>query len=293
MPASPALPPAPVRRRTRAARRAALPCVLAAALLCALATRAHAHDFWIDPTTFTPKPGEAVLLRLLVGERLAGDSLPRSDAMIRQFVIAGPDGEQPVRGRDGFDPAGLVSPAKPGLYVIGYRSKDTAIELEPGKFASYLETEGLQRIASLRAARGETDRPARERYSRCAKALLAVGPAPVAGADRALGLTLELVAEKSPATLAPGEPLPLRLTYDGQPIEGVLVSALSQASPNANVAARSDAQGRVALPLAAPGPWLVKAVHMIALPPGDDADWESFWASLTFAVAAPGGASTP
>jgi len=28
--------------------------------------------------------------------------------------------------------------------------------------------------------------------------------------------------------------------------------------------------------------WLVKAVHMVPAPAGSDADWRSFWASLTF-----------
>jgi hypothetical protein len=28
--------------------------------------------------------------------------------------------------------------------------------------------------------------------------------------------------------------------------------------------------------------WLIKAVHMIPAPPGSNADWTSFWASLTF-----------
>ena len=256
-------------------------------LLAALASSARAHDFWIEPSSFTPKPGEVVTLRLLVGERLVGESLPRNDAMITSFVIAGPEGTQPVRGRDGLDPAGLVTPARPGLHVVGYRSRASSVELDPGKFTSYLESEGLQSIASLRAARGETNAPAKERFSRCAKTLLASGGASASGADAPLGLTLELVAEKSPAALSPGDALPLRLTYDGQPIAGVLVSALSVTSSTANVAARTDAAGRVVLPLAAPGPWLVKAVHMIALPPGDDAQWESFWASLTFAVAAP------
>lgn len=260
--------------------------ILVAALLATLCSVARAHDFWIEPSTFTPRPGEVVTLRLLVGERLAGETLPRSDAMITSFVITGPDGTQPVRGRDGLDPAGIVTPAKSGLHVVGYRSRPSSVELEPGKFASYLETEGLQKIASLRAARGESDKPAKERFSRCAKALLAAGPDAAAGKDAPLGLTLELVAEKSPAALAPGDALPLRLTYDGQPIAGVLVSALSQTSPSANVAARTDAAGRVELPLAVGGAWLVKAVHMIPLPSGDDAQWESFWASLTFSVAA-------
>ena len=256
-----------------------------------VAGSARAHDFWIEPSSFACRPGDAVTLRLRVGESFVGDAVPRSDAMIARFVALGPGGEAPIRGRDGGDPAGLVVLPKPGLYVVGYRSKPSFIELEPGKFASYLQKEGLDAVASLRAARGDTEKPARERYSRCAKALLAVGLDAAAAAkqgDVALGFTLELVAEQNPYALAAGDELSLLLTYDGAPIKGVLVSALDQGHPGASVAARSNDAGRVKLRLASSGVWLVKAVHMIPLPAGEGAEWESFWASLTFAVGAAG-----
>jgi len=260
---------------------------LGALFFVLVASGARAHDFWIEPSSFTPKPGDAVTLRLLVGERFAGDAVPRSAEMIARFVAAGPAGEAAVRGREGGDPAGFALLGAPGLYVIGYRSKPLSIELEAGKFESYLQTEGLDAISSLRAARGESEKPARERYSRCARSLLAAGPEALGQADTPLGFTLELVAEKNPYTLAAGDELPLRLTYDGAPIAGVLVTAISQANPGASVAARTDAAGRVSLRLATAGVWLAKAVHMIALPRGGDAEWESLWASLTFAIGAP------
>lgn len=257
-----------------------------AAILLGMAATARAHDFWIEPSSFTPTPGEGVTLRLLVGERFAGESVPRSDAMIARFVIAGPEGESEVRGAEGADPAGIALVEKPGLHVVGYRSRTTAIEIEAGKFESYLATEGLERVSALRAARGESDQPGRERYSRNARALLAAGDAAAGGADAPLGFTLELVAERNPYAMVPGDELPLRLTYDGVPIAGVLVSAINRDHPGATVAARTDDAGHVRLRLAAAGDWLVKAVHMIALPPGEDAQWESFWASLTFTLAA-------
>jgi hypothetical protein len=37
--------------------------------------------------------------------------------------------------------------------------------------------------------------------------------------------------------------------------------------------------------------WLVKAVHMVPSPAGVQADWDSFWASLTFGLPATTGAA--
>ena len=121
----------------------------------------------------------------------------------------------------------------------------------------------------------------KEIYSRCAKSLLSVGPSGD-GFDRVLGLELELVPEKNPYALKPGESLPVRLLHRGKPLAGALVVAISKASPEDRIAIRSDGGGRAELRLDRPGLWMVKAVHMIPAPAGSAADWESLWASLTF-----------
>jgi hypothetical protein len=48
-------------------------------------------------------------------------------------------------------------------------------------------------------------------------------------------------------------------------------------------AGRTDANGRVVLRVDAPGEWLLSTVHMEACPDPGVADWQSWWASLTFA----------
>jgi hypothetical protein len=75
------------------------------------------------------------------------------------------------------------------------------------------------------------------------------------------------------------------LTYEGKPRTGALVLAINQRDPSKKLSARSDAQGRVAFRFPMGGVWLVKAVHMIPAKPGTNADWESYWASLTFDLA--------
>ena len=220
---------------------------------------ALAHDFWIEPTTFAPQPGQIVGLRLRVGQDLLGDPVPRDPSLVDRFVAGG----QPVAGRDGADPAGYFRFDSPGLTVVGYQSRPSRVELPPDKFAAYLKEEGL----APRKAGPEI-------FSRCAKSL--VGGS---GADRALGFTLELIAEANPIAT---RDLPVRLLYQGRPLSGALVVAFNRRNPSAKQSARSDAQGRVRIQIAHPGLWLVKAVHMVAAPVGVNADWSSYWASLTF-----------
>jgi uncharacterized GH25 family protein len=251
-------------------------------LLALAGTAVAAHDMWIEPTGFKPVIGRTVGFRLRVGQDFQGDPLPRDPNLIEQFIVADGAATTPVVGRDGADPAGLMRVASPGLYVVGYHSKPSPVVLQAPKFNEYLTQEGLEAIAAVRARKGQSNAEAREVFVRCAKSLLLAGPAEAAQHDRVLGLPLELVADRSPYMMTTGQSLGVRLLYRDQPLAGALVVALNQRDPLARVAARSDKAGHVQLKLSQPGPWLIKAVHMIPAPAGSDSQWASFWASLTF-----------
>lgn len=246
-----------------------------------------AHDMWIEPTTFSPKLGEIVGVGLRVGQDLLGDPLPRDPSLIKQFVFEDVAGRKPVIGRDGADPAGFLRVTEPGLLVIGYRSNPSAIELPAEKFNQYLKDEGLDEIAALRARRNQTGSSAHEAFARCAKSLVLSGPPSETQGDRRLGFTLELLAEKNPYTIRAGGELPVRLTYENRPLAGALVVAMNRRNPSEKLAARTDSDGRVRFRLSSGGMWLIKAVHMIPAPAGSNAEWASFWASITFDLAIP------
>jgi len=241
-----------------------------------------AHDMWIDPTTFSPESGQIVGVRLRVGQDLLGDPLPRDPTLIHQFVFEDAAGRKPVIGRDGADPAGFLRVATPGLLVIGYHSNPSAIELAAEKFNQYVKEEGLDAVAALRVRRNETGASARELFSRCAKSLVLSGSPSEAQSDRRLGFALELVAERNPYAIRAGQDLPVRLTYENRPLAGALVVAMNRQNPSEKLAARTDNDGRVRLRLPRGGMWLIKAVHMVPAPAGTNAEWASFWASLTF-----------
>jgi len=173
--------------------------------------------------------------------------------------------------------------AAPGLHVVGYWSHPGGVELPADKFDTYLRDEGLDAIAAQRVERPSTA-PVRERFARCAKSLLQVGPATASAADRRLGLPLELIAERNPYAIGPDQLLPLRLTYQDRPLAGALVAAINSLDPAVRRSARSDADGRVQFALHPGGLWLVKAVHMVEAAADTGAQWSSLWASLTFEV---------
>ena len=246
-----------------------------------------AHDLWMEPTTFSPDPGQIVGVRLRIGQDLLGDPLPRDSRLINQFVVEDAGGRKPLVGRDGADPAGFLRVAMPGMLVIGYRSNPSSVELAADTFNQYVKEEGLDEVAALRARRNQTGAKAHELFSRCAKSLVLSGAPSEGQGDRVLGFTLELVAERNPYAIRTGQDLPVRLMYEDRPLAGALVVAMNRLNLSEKLAARTDNGGRVRFRLKHDGMWLVKAVHMVPAPAGANADWISYWASLTFGLKNP------
>ena len=240
-----------------------------------------AHDMWIEPATFAPDVGQVVSVRLRVGQDLLGDPLRLDPALVNQFVVQDDAGLKPVVRRDGGDPAGFLRVAAPGLLVIGYRSNPSPVEMSSDKFNQYLKEEGLDAVLAARTSRNETG-AVHELFSRCAKSLVFSGAPTDAQGDRALGFTLELVAERNPYAVAPGQDLPVRLLYENRPLPGALVVAINRLNPAEKLSARTDKDGRARFKVRPGGMWLIKAVHMVPAQPGARAEWTSFWASLTF-----------
>ena len=58
--------------------------------------------------------------------------------------------------------------------------------------------------------------------------------------------------------------------------------AINKRNPSEKMAVRSDRNGCAKFQLRSDGMWLIKAVHMIQAPAGSNAEWMSYWASLTF-----------
>ncbi len=256
--------------------------LLSLTLAFAAARPVSAHDMWIQPSSFAVNAGELVRVALRLGAPgPEAEVVPRSPSRIERFdaVVAGTT--NPVLGPDGHDPAGLLRPTTPGLHVLVLETTRAAIELDAARFDHYLGEEGLEGIRAQRAARGETDLPGREIYTRHLKALVRVGRAPVAN-DRPLGLELELVCETPSAEQQAGRPLTFRLLFRGQPVAGALLDARRLDGTGSRLAGRTDAEGRWTSTPGEPAAWVITATHMIAAPAETGAQWQSFWASLSF-----------
>lgn len=246
------------------------------------AAGASAHEFWLEPATYTPKPGVKVPISIKIGQHFKGDSYPFLHEDFKTFNLIRGRTVEPVKGVDGDDPAVTTAFARPGLHIMVHYSTPETLTFETwDKFDFYLKLEGLNDIAERHRQRGLPETGVIEVYSRCAKLLEGVGDAN--GEDRFTGMPLELVAEKNPYQLAAGEPLPVRLLRDGRPAPDVQIAAIPKMRPGDRQIVRTDRDGRAALDLKYSGPWLLNAVMMEEPKNGEKAHWTSLWASMTFA----------
>src|SRR5262245_3961165 len=247
-----------------------------------------AHDHWIAPSSFHPAVGERIDVRLCVGHPSQFEEQLRDPRRAVRFEILGPSGTRPLVGLDGRSPAGFFAAREPGDLLLVYQSNHALAEIEPAKYAEYLSLEALDDVQRERDQRGETDRPGRDSYLRCDKALLRVGDGPAdgqAGAyDTVVGLPIELVLESDPALWQPGADAVLRLELKGAPLAGRQVKLMRLTAPHTILLARTDEHGRARFTPDAAGGWVASSVHQRRARPEQalEGDWESLWASLSF-----------
>lgn len=267
-----------------------------AGVVLGVTAAASAHDFWIRPSTFAPAADDPISFSLEIGHVGESERYTRNPSRIERFVIAGPGESGPERnipGTPGQDPAGLTVALGEGVYVVGYRSNHARSELPAEKFESYLREEGLEDIIALREAEGASSQPSREVYSRCAKSIVRAGATRTSdgGAERPLGFTLELIPVGDPTLARIGDRVTFRLLFEGEPYAGAKVEFSSEhehadSTDHAHHdSARTAPDGTVSFIVDHAGLWVLNAVVMQEAEASDNAEWESWWSSVTFEVA--------
>ena len=250
----------------------------------------HGHEFWLDAVTYMPKAGAKVPIVLRNGMEFLGDSYPFQRQWIRRFSIIDSTGERRVKAVEGDDPAAEVAVPSNGLVIIAaQRAPDTVNYASLNHFLEVLDDEGLDALSARYRARADAPQNPQEVYSRFAKSLLSVGPG--GGADKAVGLKVEIVLETNPYVTPANAPLIARVLHDGNPVAGLMLKVFHR--PPGTTAAikptrlRTDGDGRVLIANLPRGEVLLSAAIFLPLAPfaaeeSQQVRWESLWASTTF-----------
>lgn len=244
---------------------------------------AGAHDYWLQADDYQLDTGQRLVVHLNMGESLAVQEekvyeRERTERFEQRFaddvkdlLATTADGAKPLY-------AETLQNAGPFLFTLVRNS--ALIEMDAAEFNEYVAHEGVAGVQSQRARE-------RERYWRFLKLLGRSGD--VTETDlhhRFTGAQFEIVLLQSPFTMHVGDEQIVQLLFETRPLPNATVFALHRAPDGSLTELRSvtDARGVVRFALAQSGMWLVRAVHMRPCKGCKDADWESFWASYSFAL---------
>jgi len=251
-----------------------------------IALPAIAHDLYVMPSAFVVSKGR-LLIALHNGDAFPESEVPMSIERLRDAKLFSPAGSSDLRSPriDGNRVFLDAEVSAEGDLILAGRTAPNFIELTPEKFVAYLKDEGLTEVIDWRQKHGEMAKPGRERYSKYFKAIILRG-APSEYFRQSVGHTIEIVPEKNPYTLKAGEPLPVQVFFRGRPAAGLQVESAwaTGAGHQSSAAGRTGPDGRIVIPIAKAGKYRLHALKMERCTDPKIADWESFWASLTFEI---------
>jgi len=242
-----------------------------------------AHAFWVQPGDFWLNPRGTLSLTLQVGDGPTRQLSPIPAHRITRFEAVGPTGDaQDLR-------SGAMRPEQAGSYVVVLETDNSAYSHQSAlRFNDYLEAEGLTPAIAHRERTHRMHVDGFERYSRAAKSIVAVGARnrqASAQVLRSFGLRLEIVPVSNPyATPRPAR-FPVRVLYAGQPLPGALVKLMNLDDDlTVEEQQRTSVTGIASFAMPHGGSWLMSVVWTKPLTNATDADYETTFSSLTFAV---------
>ncbi len=246
-----------------------------------------AHEFWISPEKYMISPGDQLRAALRVGQEFEGSEYAYVPRNFRRFDLVQGGSWVPVEGRVGDRPALSSEIAAPGLVIVVHETSDSTLTYNDWqKFVNFVTHKAAEWVLAEHQSRGLPDKGFRERYSRYAKSLIAVGDG--AGEDRAVGLLTEIVAEANPYTDDVSGGMPVRILYQDAPRDGAQLEVFEKAFDGtvSIVTYTADGDGRVIVPVKKGHWYLLDSVVLRALEPETENGpvWESLWAALTFQV---------
>lgn len=247
-----------------------------------------AHDLYLMPSTFRPQPNQAFTIAFHNGDDFPiSQTTPRLDRMINPRLLA--KGKSIPLTNLRPDGPRMLADAQldaSGTWIAALQSKPNFIELEAISFKQYVEHEGLTHVLQYRDKHNESSIAGRERYSKYVKTIVQAGP-PTDDYKLPSGAIIEIIPESHPYAVKPGASLPVQVLFRGKPAADLQLEAAwltKEGKAERKPIGRTDKQGRLAIPITSPGIWKLHTVLMERCQDQATADWESFWASLTFEI---------
>lgn len=219
--------------------------------------QALAHDAW-----FVPKAG-GLTVAYGHGEKLE------------------PYDPAKVKDAKGYDSKGQTVPVqivneKDGASIASKEKAAIVTALFDGGYG-VKTTDGWQKLTK-REAQGKYSIVEALKSQKYSKILLT----PCDAFSKPVGLIFEIVPEKDPFAVKPGDALPVKILLNGKPIEGAVIKTGEASHSASQSELKSDKDGKASVVVAKPGLQLVFASYKTPLKDDPDADVLALSSSLAF-----------
>jgi hypothetical protein len=261
--------------------------LLTLALLFILLT---SHELFLKSDSFFMNSNEPVELYLFNGTFDKSENTITRDRIVNARIL-GPGFEFFPKMEDYYDRDDATflkwTTGAPGTYVAGISTLPREIKLSATDFTDYLEHEGLTATINKRKAKGISDQPAVEKYSKHVKAIIQVEDKKTNEYSTVLGYPIEFIPASNPYELSVGEDLRMKLLFKGSPLSNQVVHIGFRSSDKIQDVeeneVRTESAGEFSIKIDKKGKWYVASIYMQESRE-EGIDYESNWATLTFDV---------
>ncbi len=235
-----------------------------------------AHDYWIIPDTFNPSESTIVESSFSCGHKYFMDGEVPDITKFKPNLLTPQGISIPLAySRVGSKVAKIMVP------VLGRGTYVMSVSNTMPSYWTVSKNGWVPKPKSMvkNAIKGG-------KYFKSLKTFLTVGSGSDSY-DKIMGYKIEIVPQKNPTTLRPGQALPILVLYDGKPLEGANIFGIFEGYSSTEkdsfpIETKTDKNGLASISMNRPGHWLIGAKYQFNTNKDNDADYENYRAYIMF-----------
>lgn len=253
--------------------------------LLAVISLQSAHELWLSPDKFIYQRGEKINIRFFAGENFEGENWKGNNEKIQSLKLYFDDVSDDLSKyfSKGKGDSVELTILDEGTNLFAFNSTNFYIETEAARFNEYLEENGLINAIENRKLNNETGSNSREFFQHCSKTLIQVGNKKDKTFSVSTGLPVDIIPLSNPYSLKDTDSLSVKILFRDRPLANTLIRIwrrLDDKSIKSELTTNDN--GEIKFPVSTSGNWMISTVKMERLQNDPNAQWQSYWASLTW-----------
>lgn len=244
------------------------------------------NEFWIQPTKFIYKRGETINIKFLLGENFQGENWADDKDNVERLNLYFDDVVDKKLCDDLSASKGdslQIAVLEEGTTMVTLQTKNSFIEVEAKKFNEFLEQYGFSDALEYRRLKGDTLKNGREFYQRSVKTIFQVGNKMTGAFKQKTDLPLDIIPADNPYSVAKDGNFKVKLFFQGEKLKNAKVRVWHKLDEKVSHQDYvTDDDGEIKFFLATQGEWMVSCVEMVRLQTDPQAEWQTYWGSLTW-----------